>query len=142
MPYVFIKRVGHPDEQFAKLFILADDVVADLAERACEKFPYWNAHAGQVTLFLVPTARESALDKGDPEMPGDFVSRLSSSTTVNDAVVHRSFLLARLSLSVASAPPGKILPLALTLVPPAIPPANCSHGASPCGGLGCVYYYN
>ena len=47
MPFVFIKREVHPDEQFAKLPILADDVVADLAERACEKFPYWQAHASR-----------------------------------------------------------------------------------------------
>ena len=115
MPFVFIKREGHPDEQFAKLPILADDVVTDLAERACEKFTYWKAHAGQVTLFLVPKARELALDAGDPEVPGDFVTRLLSSTTVTDAVIpHRSFLLARLPAALVPAPaPGKSTPLAL-----------------------------
>ncbi len=114
MSFVFIKREKHPDEQFAKLPILADDVVADLAERACEKFTYWNARAGQVTLFLVPKERGEALEAGDPEMPGDFVTKLLPSTTLTDLVAHCSYLLARLPAALVPAPaPGKSTPLAL-----------------------------
>ena len=76
MSFVFIKREGHPDEQFATLNIDGLETIAHLAESACDKFPYWQAHAGQVTLFLVPQARESSLEAGGPEMPGDFVTKL------------------------------------------------------------------
>ena len=115
MSFVFIKREGHPDERFVDINIDGLATISQLAKRACDEMPYWNANAGQVTLFLVPKERELALDAGDPEVPGDFVTRLLSSTTVTDAVIpHRSFLLARLPAALVPAPaPGKSTPLAL-----------------------------
>ena len=114
MPFVFIKREGHPDEQFVPITIDGLATIGHLAKSVCDEMQYWKAHAGQVTLFLVPKARESALEAGDPEMPGDFVTRLLPSTTLTDAVAHRSFLLARLPAVLVPAPaPGKSTPLAL-----------------------------
>ena len=120
MPFVFIKREGHPEEQFVDINIDGLATISQLAKRACDEMQHWKVHASQVTLFLVPKARESALEAGDLEMPGDFVTRLLPSTTVTDAVIPRSFLLARLPAALVPAPaPGKSTPLALhTSFPP------------------------
>lgn len=114
MPFVFIKREGHPEEQFVDINIDGLATISQLAKRACDEMPYWNANAGQVTLFLVPKEREAALGAGGPEMLGDFATQLSSTAAVTDAVAHRSYLLARLPAALVPAPaPGKSTPLAL-----------------------------
>ena len=62
--FVYIKRAEHSEDAFAKLPFMADDVIADIAQRACETFPRWQADASQVKLFLVSKERAKQISNG------------------------------------------------------------------------------
>ena len=103
----FIMRVSEPPlegEAFAKVQLEGCADVADVVARACEKFPYWGAHAGQVHLFLAAAG-------GEAEPPpaalaaalADSAKRLGVGLTLAHAgIAPGSWLLARVPPPVAA----------------------------------------
>ena len=51
--YVWIKLATAKEDVFARLAITSSDLVTDVAERSCAKFPRWRLDAGQVRLHPV-----------------------------------------------------------------------------------------
>ena len=54
--YVWIKLATAKEDVFAKVTITSSDLVTDVAERSCAKFPRWRLDAGQVQLFKLAEA--------------------------------------------------------------------------------------
>ena len=105
--HVFIKHAGTnalPSEAFAKLAVHAGDTVADLAERACAKFPRWRADAGQTRLCLVAHAPE-ADEPPSAEEEARAVELTRPHWALSRAgVVSGSWLLAHVAVPAAPAP--------------------------------------
>ena len=51
--FVWIKLATAKEDVFAKVAITSSDLVTDVAERSCAKFPRWRLDAGQVRLHPV-----------------------------------------------------------------------------------------
>ena len=78
--------------------------VADVSERACEKFPHWGVNAGQVKLFRVPGGRDKALAiEADPSLAAG-VLIAANKLAADEAVEPGSWLLARVPPPPAKAP--------------------------------------
>ena len=54
--FVWIKLATAKEDVFAKVAITSSDLVTDVAERSCAKFPRWRLDAGQVRLFMLAMA--------------------------------------------------------------------------------------
>ena len=107
--YAFIKRVSgtaFEDEAFAEIELCAGDNVARLTGRACDKFPHWGAHEGQVHLLL---AAASGADRPTPAalaaVVADPTTRLSENWLLSRAGIEPGcWLLARVPPPAAAAP--------------------------------------
>ena len=109
--YAFIKRISDTafeDEAFAKVQLEGCMDVADVAARACEKFPRWGVDAGQVYLFLAAAG-------GKVEPP---LATLKAAAADPTARLSENWLLTRAGIA-----PGCWL---LARVPP--PPAAAAAG--------------
>ncbi len=104
-PFVFIKRTGYPDEDFAPLNIDGLESVAHLAERACTKFK-WAVQATQVKLYLTADSEDGSNSQAAEESALRGSCLGARSTLEKAKVVHRSSLLALFAASAsASSPP-------------------------------------
>ena len=106
--FAFIVRVSEPPlegDVFAKMQLEGCADVADVAARACEEFPHWGVHAGQVRLYL---ASAGSVDEPPPDalaaVAADPAKRLGVGLTLARAgIASGCWLLARMP---GSAPAG------------------------------------
>ena len=92
--FVWIKLATAKEDVFARVVITSSDLVTDVAERSCAKFPRWHLDAGQVRLLLVAKAGAPKPQVPAPEAFKDLKPLAEEATLESAGVTSGAWLVA------------------------------------------------
>ena len=98
-----VKLVDPAIGSWAKVELREGDIVADLADRACAKFPNWGVNASQVSLYLVEWTGEDVPSAEAERIALDGESLQPTWSLTRARIVSNSCILVRKSSGAAAA---------------------------------------